>query len=155
MDRPLTGRDVLLSLLAFFGVMIAVNVGFIVAATRSFPGEVGENPYLDGVKFNRSLEERARQEALGWSVAIDRRQPGVLRIVVIDRFGAPLTGLTVAGVFARPATDREDRTVRFAPHSGGYEASIADAPSGVWRLRASADDGAEGRLDFETRVIIP
>ena len=45
----LNGWHVLAMLVAFFGVVIAVNVGFAVQAYSTFPGEVTARPYEEGL----------------------------------------------------------------------------------------------------------
>jgi len=59
----LKGWHVLAIFVAFYGVMVAVNTIFIIDAYRTFPGEVSDRPYEDGVAYNQSLRQQAAQAA--------------------------------------------------------------------------------------------
>lgn len=71
--RPfqIKGAHVLASLLAFFGAVIAVDVGMAVQAYRTFPGEVSATPYEDGLQFNRTLARRNEERSLGWRAKVN------------------------------------------------------------------------------------
>lgn len=49
--RTLTGRRVLVYMLAFFGVIIAVNGIMATIASMSFRGTVAENGYVESLRF--------------------------------------------------------------------------------------------------------
>ena len=74
--RPLTGRSVLIMLLAFFGVMLAVNFYMARAAIATHPGLDHRNAYEAGVAYNKEIEAAKAQNALGWSVGLSRAQKG-------------------------------------------------------------------------------
>ncbi|MEL7028643.1 MAG: FixH family protein, partial [Pseudomonadota bacterium] len=106
----LKGWHVLAALLSFFGTVFAVNAVFVTQAVRTFPGEQVEKSYLQGLEYNKVLEERAAQTALGWTASLDRAEiaDGGLRLAVrvTDANGAPVPGLQVNGVLRRPAAAR-------------------------------------------------
>ena len=54
----ITGWHVLVSVVAFFGVVIAVDSLFLVLAYRSHPGQVSVTPYEDGLAYNRAVAQR-------------------------------------------------------------------------------------------------
>ena len=66
MNKTLTGRGVLLWLIAFFGIIFATNAYFIMIAVKTFSGEDEQKPYLQGVEYNDTLARRAAQRRLGW-----------------------------------------------------------------------------------------
>lgn len=162
--RPgeITGRHVLIGMLIFFGVTIGVNVVFITAAARSFPGLVVDEPFRRGLAkdFNQTLEDRATQAVRGWRAGIAHdwnAETGDLRVevVLVDAAGAPVTGRDVAGALQRVVTDAADRPVTFTEvERGVYVAVIADATPGEWRLlaRTRFDDGAP--FEAERRFIV-
>lgn len=152
-DFTLTGRHVLIGLLAFFGAVIAVNVVFAVAAVRSFPGEDVRRSYLQGLAYNDTLADRRAQAELGWQAAASLRRAdegAVLEVSLRTRGGAPLNGAALSGELRRPTTARFDRELAFAPiGEGRYVAALGALPTGRWLLRARAEDGRGGALDFE------
>ena len=68
-QRELTGKHVLLMLVAFFGVIIVTNVIFINAAVTSFRGEDVKGSYRQGLEYNETLETRKSEGQLGWSAS--------------------------------------------------------------------------------------
>ena len=105
------GWHVLLGFVAFFGVVIAVDTGFIIMSVRSFPGQVSVTPYEDGLVYDRKLAQIAAQERLGWRAAA-AAQPDAVVVDIRDRAGAPLKGLDVTGKLERPATEAGRLTLR-------------------------------------------
>lgn len=153
------GWHVMASLLAFFGLVIAVNAAFIATAIKTFPGEDVQRSYLQGLNYNATLRERAAQARLGWmaSAALIHVQGGAaLDVELKDRFGAPIDGLNLNGVLRWPTDSRKDRALKFeALRNGLYRAMLPDLAEGGWRLRARADDAAGGALDFEANLLWP
>ncbi|MGE3830257.1 MAG: FixH family protein, partial [Parvibaculaceae bacterium] len=66
-----TGRFVFVLLVAFFGVIIAVNVTMAVFASRTWTGLVVENGYVASQHFNSELEQLRRQDKLGWTQRLE------------------------------------------------------------------------------------
>lgn len=137
--RPLTGRKVLMIALAFFGVIISVNVYMMVQAIGGFPGLVEQHPYVASQKFDAT---RNAQIAQGWRTTLVW-QDGRLEASMTDRDGAPLRGLIVTADIGRPATREGEVVVTLTPSSGApgvYGADLALAP-GRWRAEMTAIDG--------------
>ena len=136
MIHELKGWHVLVIMLAFFGVTIAVNVAFTVYAVGTFSGEDVSKPYLRGLEYNRTLEARAAQSALGWSATIDavRGDDGAtVSAHIADRDGQAKSALTVEALLRRPTDARLDRTIELASvGEGNYRAVAAGLPSGAW-----------------------
>jgi nitrogen fixation protein FixH len=153
------GVHVLLAMLAFFGAVIAVNVGFIVAAIGSFPGEDVRRSYLQGLSYNDTLAARRTQAALGWRASAGLRssaEGALLEITLRDAAGAPLDGLDAEGALRWPNAERLDRTLDFEPvGEGRYVARLGALHEGRWVLRAHAADPNRGALDFEAELIWP
>ncbi|PMV14213.1 hypothetical protein C1Y27_31605, partial [Pseudomonas sp. GW704-F2] len=57
-----TGRHMLVVTLGFF-VVVGVLTVMAVIAYRTFPGEVSEHPYEDGLAWNGHLKQAAAQSA--------------------------------------------------------------------------------------------
>ena len=151
MNRPLTGRGVLLWLTAFFGLIIAVNVVFITLSVDTFRGEDEQKPYLQGVEFNRTLARRAEQTREGWhaTIAAARIPSGAVRIQVALRRpdGAPQTGLTLNGELRHPMDETRDLPLTLKETQAGlYSADLRGVRPGSWDVLVHT---APGNSPFE------
>nr|WP_263624869.1 FixH family protein [Novosphingobium huizhouense] len=123
-------------MVAFFGVVIAVNVLMARLATSTFGGVVVENSYVASQHFNTWLDEARAEKALGWKARFERTSRGALRVVLRDAGGRALTGARVGVVAEHPLGLRDDETLTLRETAPGlYEAPLA---AGRWRLRISA-----------------
>lgn len=142
----LTGRHVLIFMLAFFGAVFAITGSFLWIAFKTFPGD---NPaaYRRGLYYNRTLAEAARQDRLGWQIAaayeIGLRGEGHLVVRLADSAGRALTGEQVVARLGRPATDRFDRSVALESRGEAYAASIQLDP-GSWDVELRVNAQGEG-----------
>lgn len=149
----ITGWHVLIGVVLFFGVVIAVDTLFIVKAYRSFSGEVASNPYEAGLAFNQTLAQRRREAALGWEVGVKTPDGKSVVVLIEDRAGKPLDGLSVTGTLERPATETGRQTLNFKPlGQGRYEASAR--LDGAWDLRGVARNSRD-MIEIETRLVAP
>ncbi|MEZ5776152.1 MAG: FixH family protein [Hyphomicrobiaceae bacterium] len=62
----LTGRHVLMMLIAFFGVIFAVNGVFLYAAISTFDGTDTSSAYQKGIDYNTTIAESEEQARRGW-----------------------------------------------------------------------------------------
>lgn len=149
------GWHVLAGLILFFGVIIAIDGVFITLAYRTFSGEAASNPYEVGLLYNRTLDQRRREAALGWSATIDEGRGDAVLVRVADRAGKPLEGLVVVGALERPATTRGRRTVRFvAVEPGVYRADAAPL-DGAWDLHVTIRGAGEALFEADRRLVRP
>lgn len=149
-----TGRHVLAGILAFFSVVIAVDVVFTVLAVRTFPGAVSVTPYEDGLLYNRKLARMSAQEQLGWRLAA-APIPGGVALELRDHAGAPLTGLSISGQLQRPATEHGRQALTFREAVPGRYVASAERFDGVWDLTAVARDPQGRSLEAERRLTWP
>jgi len=158
MTFELRGWHVLAGMLGFFGVVIAVNVAFTMAALESFPGEDVGRSYVQGLHYNATLAERQAQAALGWRASA-RLEPSAegARVVVRlrDAQGTALEGAALVGTLQRPTDARLDRDLAFSALGGGvYAAPVGALHQGRWRLRAHAARAGDA-LDLEAQLTWP
>ena len=159
----LRGWHVLAGLLAFFAIVIAVDVGFAIQAYRTFPGEVSATPYEDGLQFNQTLAQRAEERSLGWQAKIQATVLGAgsnpgsgrvrLLVTIKDAAGRPVRGLKLSGRLERPATEAgrvEPRFTETAP--GVYEGRAPETP-GAWDLTLNAVDSTGRAFNAESRMV--
>lgn len=139
---PFNGRHMAAILVAFFAVVIAVNVLMARFAISTFGGVVVENSYVASQHFNRWLDEAQSEKALGWNAALARGAG--------DRVAVTLTGLpdgavpAVSAVARHPLGRLPDQALVFAPLGGGRFVSTTPLPAGRWRLRL--DVRADGHV---------
>jgi len=150
----LTGFHVLGGIVAFFAVIIAVDVTFATLAYRTFSGQVADNPYEAGLLFNRTLAQRRAEAALGWEA---HAQAGAGRLVLTfaDRAGAPLETLSVHAELSRPATEKGRRTLVLVPQGGGAYAAAIGNLRGVWDVRGVARARGGEAFEVQSRVVLP
>lgn len=147
----ITGWHVLIGVVLFFGVVIAVDTFFMVKAYRTFSGQVASNPYEAGLAFNRTLAQRQREAALGWSAQVERDGDKAVVVRVLDKAGKPLDRLSLTGVLERPATETGRQALDFKPLGDGRYRAAARL-DGAWDLRAVARD-AKDVFELETRLV--
>ncbi|MDE2621401.1 MAG: FixH family protein [Sphingomonadales bacterium] len=128
--RPFTGRHMMAIMVAFFGVVIAVNVYMAGLATSTFTGVVVENSYVASQHFNRWLDEARAEERLGWHARAVRAADGH---VLVTLEGAP-AGAVVRGDAWHPLGRAPDHDLKFAPVAAGFR-SAEPLPAGRWRIR--------------------
>ena len=106
MEKPLTGKHVLIILLSAFGVVFAVNGFFLYSALHTLSGEQRGATYEAGLHYNATLAEQRAQEELHWSHKSEALLGSRLAVTVADASGAPVAGLAVDGWLERPASNR-------------------------------------------------
>lgn len=144
--RSLTGRRVLVALLAFFGVTVLANGALVVTALESWSGLIGPKPYEHGLAYNRTLEAARAQQALGWQVRPDFAptgpRTGVISVAARDSSGTPLDGADVRAVVVRPTQAGHDFEVTFSPHGDGrYDAAVEFPLPGQWDVAILVEAG--------------
>jgi nitrogen fixation protein FixH len=157
--RPLTGRAVLVSLLAFFGVVIGVNGVMMALAIGTMPGLESEKPYQAGMTYNAEIETARAQAARRWTVAshVGRNAHGraTARVEANDAAGAPVGGLTITVRLIRPTDQRSDRAMRLGEREpGSYVGEAADVAPGVWDVEFEAARASERLFRSRNRIIL-
>ncbi len=136
--RELTGKHVLFCLLAFFGVVFAVNAALIKAATSTFGGVETSSSYKAGLMFEREISRAGQQDELHWQVdgkiTRDKAGAAVLDISARDAKGAPLAGVTAQARLAHPADERLDHTIALDRTNAGRFHGAVPVQAGQWDL---------------------
>lgn len=126
-------------LLAFFGVVIAVNMVMMRFAIQTLPGTEVDSAYSASLAYQREIAAAQDQNRRNWKVdaQIQRGADGgvTLEVEARDESGEPLSGLRFLGRFERPADGRADQTM-----------SLAETGIGIYRSRAPLI--APGQWDF-------
>lgn len=135
MTRPFTGFHMLGLSVAFFGVIIAVNMTMAMLATRTFGGTVVDNSYVASQKFNGWLAEAQAERALDWRLSAER--DGLFAIIHLD--GA--RGAQIKATAVHPLGRLPDKTLHFMRLYGHRYRSIEMLPAGRWRLEIEVRQG--------------
>jgi nitrogen fixation protein FixH len=135
MTRRFTGWHMTGILLAFFGVIVAVNFTMATLATRTFGGVVVQNSYVASQRYNEWLKAARAQAALGWKAetALDSER----RVTV--QVSAP--GAVVTGYAAHPLGREADEPLIFTG-IGSFRSEKA-LPAGRWKIHILVRRGAE------------
>lgn len=132
-----SGKFILGCFLAFFGVVCAVDAGFVYTALHTNSGEVTEQAYEKGLAYNKTLEQARTQPVLKEKFSF---QDGIARWSAIDNNGAVLERAAVKVKFIRPVKDGYDfETVLQYGGSGLYEAKPDFPVKGLWMAQLSAE----------------
>lgn len=135
--RPFTGKHMLLCMVAFFGVIIMVNLTMATLANLSWTGLIVKNSYVASQNFNEHLRAGRAQAALGWASTLTYDNAR-LTFALRDRSGALLKADSVRVEIGRPATETSDRTLALSAGGDGHFSAVQDLAPGQWDLRATA-----------------
>jgi nitrogen fixation protein FixH len=155
--KRLTGRAVLLYILAFFGVIVGVNLLMMKLAIDTMPGLEVDSSYRAGNAYNAEIAAARSQSARQWRVAghLERLAGGrtFLEVEARDRSGAPLTGLRFSARLDRPIDKRADRSVALLEQGAGvYRGEAENLAPGQWDLVLEAAEGSERLFLSKNRV---
>lgn len=140
--RPLTGKHVAAMFIAFFGVVIAVNMTMARLATSTFGGVVVENSYVASQQFNGWLHEASAERALGWTGVVARDDLGRATLALSDKAGKPIIAAKVDAIAEHPLGQRPPVVLVLHETTPGIYA--APLVAGRWRLRVAVR--AEGQI---------
>lgn len=138
MNRQFTGRHMTAILVAFFGVVIVVNLTMARYATSTFGGVVVKNSYVASQEFNRWLEQAEASRALGWEATAERDGSGRLAVAFT---GAP-AGVALTAEARHPLGREPDVGLTFTEIEPGRFVSREPLPAGRWIVRLTATAGA-------------
>lgn len=160
--KPLTGRAVLLMVLAFFAVIIGVNVLMTTLAIETFDGLDQQDAYRKGRDYNQVLAEQRAEAALGWStqitsrIADPARRTVELTLSVAGARGGAVLGLVIEGTLKRPTNAALDTPIAFTPLGAGrYRAQVTLPAWGRWSLAVSAREGSAHARIAQDLLIAP
>lgn len=151
--RELTGRHVLAILVAFFSVVIAVNLTMAYLARASWTGFVVENVYVASREFNDRAEEDRTQAALGWTSELAIAD-GKITYRLRDRQGAVVRVARATASLRRPATVVDDRDAFLARQPDGSLSAPVELHDGVWIIEIHADAGLAKPYRDRRRLVL-
>ncbi len=149
--RTFTGRHMTMILIAFFGVIIAVNLMMARFAMSTFGGKVVENSYVASQHYNDWLALAAAQDRLGWKQEVAIGADRHLRLG-LRKDGAIVDSVRLSATLSHPLGRAAPRDLRVAPVGDGSFRSVEPLPDGRWRLDLIARRGADEaryRMDLQ------
>lgn len=157
--RPITGRTVLVAMVAFFAVVIGVNMLMMKLAIDTLPGTDVDSAYRASLAYELEIKAAQDQNLREWqvNVHIERHADGqaTLRVDAHDKSGVPLRGLVFSGRLERPTDKRADRLIVLAEgESGTYRGSTSDVTPGQWDLVLESDTAGKRMFLSKNRVLL-
>lgn len=152
-SREFTGRHMLAIMLAFFGVIISVNVLMATLAGSSWTGLVVENTYVASQQFNGKAEIGRAQAALGWrgTLSVDG---GKIHYRLVDSHGADVVLKSASIAFRHPAYEAKDVSLDLRPAGDGLYAADTVPADGIWIADVGADAGLAHPWRDVKRIVI-
>jgi nitrogen fixation protein FixH len=157
--KPLTGRKVFLMLVAFFGVVIGVNMIMMKLAILTLPGTDVDSAYTASLAYENEIAAAHVQNARNWKIDahIERAPDGgaMLQVEARDDQGRPMSGLKFNGRFERPTDRRADQPIALAETGIGiYRGSAAPIAPGQWDLVLEGDAAGQRMFLSKNRVLL-
>ncbi len=145
--RRFTGWHITGILVAFFCVVIAVNMVMATIAVRSFGGTVVDNSYVASQEFNQWLAKAKAQDRLGWQDQVTADEQRHALLTIADAGGTPIDGAQVRAIAQHPLGRAPDIALRFDPIAPGRYRSDKALPAGRWQVAFTIrHDAGEQRL---------
>lgn len=130
-QKEFTGWHMLALMVAFFGVIISVNVFMALSSIRSWTGLVVENSYIASQEFNTKLANAKAQAAKGWQGGLEYSE-GALRFNLVDGAVNPIPAETVIVDVSRPIGVEGDQTLTLTQQLDQTYSVAVDLDPGIW-----------------------
>lgn len=140
--KVFTGRHMLAILIAFFGVVIGVNIVLAYFANSTWSGLVVANGYDASQSFNADQRRTRAQQAEGWTMKLTH-QDGVITVMFADKNAQPLRRLTIVSSAGRPTTDAQDQKLTFHETAPGTYVADAKLAPGIWDVNMDVTGDGE------------
>src|SRR5947199_1990757 len=155
--RPLTGRIVLICLVALFGVISLANTILIRAAMVTFSGLETASAYQAGENFKHEAEAARAQQERHWQVRASVHPAADKTLIEIDArdaAGLPLAGLTASMQLQHPTDRRADQAVSLSEETSGHFRGAAVPLAGQWDVLIELSRGGERVFRSLNRVVL-
>ena len=158
-NRPITGRMVFFMVVAFFAVVVGVNLVMVRLAIQTLPGTEVDSAYSASLAYGKEIATARDQSERNWKVDahVERSGQGgaTLQIEVRDNAGRPMSGLTFQGRCERPTDRRADRPVELAETGIGiYRGSAETVAPGQWDLVLEGASAGKRLFLSKNRVVL-
>lgn len=141
-SRTFTGWHMLAIMVAFFGVIIVVNLIMAYNAHQSWSGLVVPNSYVAGQEFNEKSEIGKKQAALEWQVK-ESYSDGIFSYQIKDKNGEAVDVIGASALFKRPVGDAQDSLINLEVTSPGMMSAPVQLDDGAWIVEINTNAGLE------------
>jgi nitrogen fixation protein FixH len=144
----------------FFAVVFLANGIMIWSALNSWRGHTSERPWIKDAAYKGVIDPDSARGGLDWDVGVEVTPDGARRsnvaVTLRTADGAPVRAKRVRVGFVRPGDDGYRDTAYLVPQGDGvYAASVAVAPSGMWKVRIAADKGDDALRRSKQVILDP
>ncbi|WP_394688690.1 FixH family protein [Hoeflea sp.] len=140
--REFTGKHMLFSMVAFFGVIFTVNMIMARFAVTTWSGLVVPNTYVASQEFNAQAAQSRAIAAKGYDVAFEPGADGV-SILLTDSKGLPASADSVSASLRRPVGTEDDRELVFMADGPGKFTAEGALAEGEWIAHVTALSNGE------------
>jgi nitrogen fixation protein FixH len=153
MTRAFTGRDMSFLMIAFFAVVISVNVLMAVIASESWTGLVVANSYVASQQFNERTEELERSAAMNVHARLAYKD-GEIALRLHDSSGTLVKAKGIVLRIGRTVHDSEDRSLPLSCGPDGTCRAQAELGPGFWTGEVEAELADFGRWYRAVRLVV-
>ena len=155
----LTGRKVLVMVLAFFGVIIGVNAMLTVFAIETLSGTEVASAYSASLAYQHEIDAAHQQNDRHWNVSATAKRDasGTVNVSITprDAHDQPITGLALSVRLQRPVDKRLDRDADLIEQSpGAYGVRLTDVAAGQWDFVIEADNDGVAMFRSRSRIVL-
>jgi nitrogen fixation protein FixH len=142
-------------IVAGMSVVVAVNVGMVTAAMKSFPGKAGSEGFALSNHYDAVLDRADHQAALGWRVDVQLGADQHPLVRLTGRDGRPLANATLEMSAERPLGSTQSYRLTLGALGDGFYRTETELPAaGQWDLTIQASANSQ---DFAVtrRIVVP
>ena len=140
--KEFTGKHMLGTMVAFFGVIITVNLIMARFAVTTWSGLVVPNTYVASQEFNARAEEMRAIAALGYQITLGSDADG-LSIELTDANGKQAVADSMVAELRRPVGEDQDRQLVLTRDGDGIYRASGELPEGEWIATVTATRGEQ------------
>lgn len=153
MRREFTGRHVAILFVAFFSVIVSVNIMLAVFAATSWTGMVVSNPYVASQQFNERTAALEQAAALGIRASLNYAD-GKLGITMRGASNEAVRVKSLALKIGRPSHESEDRSLEMECADDGACSAETRLGQGIWSGEIVADLAGGGQWTRAVRFLV-
>jgi nitrogen fixation protein FixH len=143
MKGEFTGRHMLMIMVAFFGLVIAVNILLAVKSVETFSGLVVNNSYVASQTFDKDTDKLAADAAMDVHPELSIAH-GMVHLKLATAAGQPIEAQNLHLTLGHAVSASTDQALVFASLGMGEFEAKANLTGGYWQgqLTVTLPDGA-------------
>jgi len=147
-----TGRHMLMIMVAFFGVIIAVNLTMATLANTSWTGLVVKNGYVASQHFNAELSKSRAQAALNWKGTFSQSKTGI-QFELRKPDGQFVDAQKITLILRRPTNELHDKRIVLDAMGQGIYGGRIIPKLGAWTAEINATVAEKDGKPMQWRMI--